>query len=156
MTNDQKKSNDGKHDQLPDVEHDQFPIRNIKVKVLLSEQEFEFRNMARTEMGLDKLMDMLKPNLRLKFNDIIDIMWFVDPCLPHSLIREDEFWYFLDHAENDENGWSVLHMQVIVRMNSDDESELSYDSVPPHEYLNPIKHKGVTQKENSIHEKCTF
>ncbi|KAI3887472.1 hypothetical protein MKX03_028037, partial [Papaver bracteatum] len=97
---------------------------------------FEFRDCAREDMGLDMLKDMIMPNLRLKGNEILDILWSKDACTTMSLSKEEEFKCIWDRAKFDENGWSQVYMQVLECSKDGDEP---CETVPPHKYMTPIK-----------------
>lgn len=119
-----------------DVEDDRIPFRSFKVNVMGTCQSFEFRDCAREDMGLDRLTDMIRTNLRLKGDEIIDILWSEDACTPMSLSEEKKFKCIWDRLEFDENGWSQVYMQVLESSKDGDEP---CETVPPHKYMTPIK-----------------
>ncbi|KAI3906649.1 hypothetical protein MKW92_018150, partial [Papaver armeniacum] len=115
-----------------------------------------FRDCSREDMGLDMLKDMIRPNLRLKGDESIDILWSGDACTPMSLFEEEEFQSILDSAEFDENGWSQVYTQVLE---SSKDGEVC-GTIPPHKYMTPVKKtppkkpvsKGNTPKKATVSE----
>lgn len=124
-----------------DVEYDRVPFKHFKVNLMGTSQSFEFRDRDREDMSLDRLKYMIRPKLRLKGDETIDILWSEEACTPMSLYREEEFKYCCDNTEIDDNGWSKMYMQGIESSKDGDDSSIICEIVLPHKYLSPVKNR---------------
>ncbi|XP_026377709.1 protein starmaker-like [Papaver somniferum] len=64
---------------------------------------FEFKGLSREDMGVNQLKSMVTLMLRLTSRENLDLLWFIEPCLPDSIIRDEEFCFFWDSAQEDVN-----------------------------------------------------
>ncbi|XP_026414380.1 uncharacterized protein LOC113310041 [Papaver somniferum] len=85
--------------------------------------------------------------LRLTSKETLDLLWFVDTCLPSNIINDVEFWFFWENAIEDEHGWITLYLQVMpLDENGEiDVSQVTADSQPPPPQMTPKKN--VTPKK---------
>ncbi|XP_026428189.1 uncharacterized protein LOC113324063 [Papaver somniferum] len=98
-------------------------------------------------MGINQLKSRISPMLRLTSRETLDLLWFVDPCLPSNIINDVEFWFFWENAIEDEHGWITLYLQVMpLDENGEiDVSQVTADSQPPPPQMTPKKN--VTPKK---------
>ncbi|MCL7026967.1 hypothetical protein MKW94_018896, partial [Papaver nudicaule] len=120
-----------------DVEEGKVPFRDVLVTVRGTRMKFDFKGLSRERMGYDVLLNMLKKDLRLRPNEVVDLEWWNDPCCPEWLTNDGQFFEFWDKAEPDSNGWINLQLQV---HKVDENGRITEDGpVPPHYYCTPKK-----------------
>ncbi|XP_026396667.1 cytochrome P450 87A3-like [Papaver somniferum] len=79
-----------------------YPYRDISVLVMDINMTLFFPHMDREKIDLKEFEQILRVKLRLTENEIPNLYWMIEPCLPEIMDSNEDLFKFWEHAVADD------------------------------------------------------